>query len=200
MSPHRAAYMEAMVDLAFEQGYENVTTEAIAARAGGSTADFETLFASKEVCARSLFEEHAAENMRQVRAAFDAEESWPDSLRAAAYAHARWIREHPRTMHFGVLEVLWAGEMATVLRERIISAYVEMIDAGREVAADPDSVPPLAAESIVGAIAQVMARNSTQIEELDPMAVVPEMMYLAVRPYLGEEAARAELSMPPPKS
>jgi hypothetical protein len=27
---------------------------------------------------------------------------------------------------------------------------------------------------------------------------VPRMMYAAVRPYLGEEAARAELEIPPP--
>jgi hypothetical protein len=59
-------------------------------------------------------------------------------------------------------------------------------------------VPAFAAESIVGAIAQLMARNSERDDPRDPVAAVPEMMYLAVRPYLGEEAARRELTIPPP--
>jgi hypothetical protein len=69
------------------------------------------------------------------------------------------------------------------------------------VAPDPDSVPPLAAASVIGAIIQVLARYSSEGDGgRDPVAAVPEMMYLAVRPYLGEEAARRELTMPPPKS
>ena len=198
VTPYRAAYMQAMVDLAFERGYEDVTVEEIAARAGGSAEDFEAAFASKEACALTLVEERWVENMRQVRGAFDAEERWPDSLRAAAYAHARWLVENPRTAHFGVNELLRAGERANVLRERIIAGYMEMIEAGRELAEDPAAVPALAAESIVGAIAQLMARNSERLEQRDPVAAVPEMMYLAVRPYLGEEAARRELTIPPP--
>jgi AcrR family transcriptional regulator len=198
VSPHRAAYMQAMVDLAFERGYEEVTVEEIAARAGGAGEDFEAAFASKEECALALIEERWVENMRLVRGAFDAEESWPDSLRAAAYAHARWLVENPRTAHFGVNELMRAGEMANVLRERIINSYLEMIEAGRELAEDPDSIPASTAESIVGAIAELMARNSERMERRDPVAAVPEMMYLAVRPYLGEEAARRELTIPPP--
>jgi len=31
-----------------------------------------------------------------------------------------------------------------------------------------------------------------------PVELVPELMYGAVRPYLGEEAARRELTIPPP--
>lgn len=199
-SPHRAAYMEAMVDLTFERGYENVTVEEIAARAGGSAADFDSLFPSKESCAMTLIEERAVENMRQVRAAFDAEDRWPDSLRGAAYAHARWIEENPKTAHFGVHELLRAGEMAAALRERLVNSYVEMIDAGRDLAEDPDAVPAFTAEGVVGAIVELMARNSERLEERSPSAAVPEMMYLAVRPYLGEEAARRELTIPPPKS
>ncbi|TMK57347.1 MAG: TetR/AcrR family transcriptional regulator [Actinobacteria bacterium] len=197
-SPHRAAYMQAMVDLAFERDYEEVTIEEIAARAGGTVEDFEAAFGSKEDCALTLVEEGWVENMRLVRGAFDAEERWPDSLRAAAYAHARWLVENPRLAHFGINELLRAGEKANVLREQIINSYLEMVEAGREFAEAPDSVPASTAESVVGAIAGLMARNSERSEPRDPVAAVPEMMYLAVRPYLGEEAARRELTIPPP--
>jgi hypothetical protein len=146
-------------------------------------------------------EELVADNQRVVRQAFESEERWPDSLRAGAYAQARWIAEHTEEVRFMMLETLWASELTGALRDQFLAEYTVMIDAGRAVAPDPDSVPPLAAESVIGAITQAIARYSGEESgRRDPIAAVPEMMYLAVRPYLGEEAARRELTIPPPKS
>jgi AcrR family transcriptional regulator len=192
----RAAYMEAMVDLAYERGYDDVSVEEVAARAGGSVGDFEARFVSKQGCAVAILEEIATSNLRVVQGAFDREEGWPDSLRAAAYAHVRWILDNPKKMRFGLLETLWAGELTGALRDHLFGAYIAMIDAGREVATDPASVPPYAAESVVGSITQVVVRNMGKPDGGDLVSQVPEMMYLAVRPYLGEEAARRELTMP----
>jgi AcrR family transcriptional regulator len=190
--------MEAMLDLVFERGYDAVTIEAIAGRAGGSTADFEQHFAAKQDCAVAVLEELAEDNLRAVRGAYDQQPAWPDSLRAAAYAHVRWILANPKKMRFGLLETLWAGEMTSALRDHLFRAYIEMVDAGREVAAEPDSVPAFTAEGVVGSITQVVVRNMGKPGSGDLFSQVPEMMYLAVRPYLGEEAARRELTIPPP--
>jgi AcrR family transcriptional regulator len=192
--------MEAMLDLAFEHGYDGVTVEEIAARAGGDTDDFARHFPSKQDCAVAILEEIAENNLRAVRGAFDREERWPDSLRAAAYAHVRWILENPKKMHFGLLETLWAGEMTSALRDNLFRSYTEMIDAGRAVAPDPDAIPAYTAEGAVGSITQVVVRNMGKPGGGDLASQVPEMMYLAVRPYLGEKVARRELTLPPPGS
>lgn len=198
MTTERTAYTEAMVDLTFERGYEQVTVAGIVARAGGGEAGFKAHFDSKQACALAALEEMIASNQRAVQEAFESEPRWPDSLRAAAYAQARWVVENPRKTRFGMLETLWASELTSALRDQLFGGYVAMIDAGRAVAPDPDSVPPLAAESVVGSIAQVLTRYSERGGDRDPLAGVPEMMYLAVRPYLGEDAARRELTIPPP--
>jgi AcrR family transcriptional regulator len=192
----RTDYMEAMVDLVFDRGYDAVTVEEVAARAGGDTAGFEALFVSKQDCAVAILEEIAASNLRAVRGAFEGGGKWPDSLRAAAYAHVRWILDNPKKMRFGLLEVLWAGELTSALRDDLFRSYIAMIDAGREVATDPAAVPPYTAESVVGSITQVVVRNMGKPGGGDLPSLVPEMMYLAVRPYLGEEAARRELTTP----
>jgi AcrR family transcriptional regulator len=192
-----ADYMDAMLDLVSEQSYDAVTPEQIAARASGSVADFEQHFPTKQACAVAVLEELAENNLRAVRGAFDQESRWPDSLRAAAYAHVRWILDNPRKMRFGLLETLWAGEMTSALRDNLFRAYIEMVDAGREVAPDPDSIPAFTAEGAVGSITQVVVRNMSKPGGVDLVAQVPEMMYLAVKPYLGEEAARRELTIPP---
>lgn len=196
----RAEYMEALVELAFEHGYDAVRVEEIVAAAGGSRGDFEGFFASKQECAIAALEELAESNLNAVRTAFESEAGWPDSLRAAAYAHARWIVENPKKMRFGLLEMLWAGELPSALRDDLFGAYVAMIDEGREVAPEPEAVPAYTAESVVGSITQVIARRLAKPGERDLFSLIPEMMYLAVRPYLGEEAARRELTIPGPKS
>lgn len=203
MSGHairRADYMEAMLDLAFEHGYDGVTVAEIAARAGGDADEFAHYFPSKQDCAVAVLEDLAEDNLRAVRGAFDREDRWPDSLRAAAYAHVDWILENPKKTHFGLLETLWAGEMTSALRDNLFRSYVEMIDAGREVAPNPDAMPAYTAEGAVGAITQVVVRNMGKPGGGDLRSQVPEMMYLAVRPYLGEKVARRELSLPPPGS
>ena len=189
--------MEAMLDLVFEHGYDGVTVEEIADRAGGGVADFGQHFADKQDCAVAVLEELAENNLRAVRGAFDREDRWPDSLRAAAHAHVRWILENPKKMRFGLLETLWAGEMTSALRDSLFRAYIEMVDAGREAAPDPDAVPAYTAEAVVGSITQVVVRNMGKPGGGDLPSQVPEMMYLAVRPYLGEEAARRELTLAP---
>lgn len=196
----RADYMEAMLDLVFERGYDSVTIEAVADRAGGDLAELQEYFASKQDCAVAVLEDLAEDNLRIVRGAFDRQERWPDSLRAAAYAHVRWILDNPKKMHFGLLETLWAGEMTSALRDSLFRAYIEMVDAGREVARDPEAVPAYTAEGVVGSITQVVVRNMGKPGGADLFSQVPELMYLAVLPYLGEEVARKELKLPPPAS
>ncbi|HEY6731093.1 MAG TPA: hypothetical protein VI039_08725 [Solirubrobacterales bacterium] len=197
MKVRRADYMQAMLDLTFDLGYEEVAIEQIAAAAGGTAADFKRHFPTKLDCAVAILEELAENNLRAVRGAFDSEAEWPDSLRAAAYAHARWIAENPKKMHFGLLEMLWASDLTGALRDHLFGSYIAMVDAGREVTADPDAIADYTAESVVGSITQVLVRRLDK-SALDLYALVPEMMYLAVRPYLGEEAARKELTIPPP--
>ena len=56
----------------------------------------------------------------------------------------------------------------------------------------------MAAIIAIGGVAETLRRQQEGTLTADAVAIVPEMMYAAVRPYLGEEAARAELSIPPP--
>lgn len=190
----RSDYTGALIDLAAERGYDNVGVADIVERAGGSAAEFEALFPSKLACAVAALEGIAESNLEAVRGAFDAEPTWPDSLRAAAYAHAEWVLDNPRKMRFGLLEAVWASELTGALRDELFGAYVAMVDAGREVADYPDSIPAFTAEGAVGSITEVIIRRLGEEQSRELIDLVPEMMYLAVRPYLGEEAARRELT------
>jgi AcrR family transcriptional regulator len=197
VSAARERICEAMLELVYSQGYEATSVEEVLERGNASREEFDRLFASKEECAIAVFDHFMGDFEREIGAAYEAEEGWPDSLRAAAYAVAAWMLENPRGMRFGTVEMLWVSELAQARREAGFQTFIGMIDAGRDRALDPDSIPPYTAETIIGSVAEILTKR-LQGGEFDPYALVPELMYLAVLPYLGAEAAARELAMPAP--
>jgi AcrR family transcriptional regulator len=188
---------EAMLELVISRGYEATTVEDVAALAGVGRGEFDQCFASKEECAIAVFDHFQADFETKVMAAYASEETWPDNLRAAAYAIADWSTENPRGMRFGTVEMLWISDAAQARRLHGFETFLGMIEAGREVAPDPDQVPPHAAGRLMGSVAEILTRR-IQGKGFDARAFVPELMALIVTPYLGEEAAARELAIPPP--
>lgn len=127
--------------------------------------------------------------------AFAVEGSWRERLRAAAYAAARFAAEHPRQIRLLGLEALWISAGTRACRERVVRRCIELVDAGRAEAPDPDAVNALAAECAVGAAATALTRALHAGGLEDPEGAVPQFMYLAVLSYLGDVAAGEELSV-----
>lgn len=195
----RERIREAAIDVVLERGNEGTTVEAVIERAGVDRAAFDCHFEDLGDCILQAYWTHTNEFTVLVRAAFDRERTWRDSLRAAAYAAARYIRDNPRIVRFGTLQLFQAGAMAQVERESHLHLMVDLIDAGRQELDDPDSLGRGVAEGVFGSIYELVVRDlqagrgTRSAEEF-----VPELMFVAVRPYLGLKAAQEELSIPPP--
>jgi AcrR family transcriptional regulator len=181
-----------------ERGFEAAAITEITARAGVAKEEFDRLFIDKDDAVLRVFEAYIDDFERRVKRAFDSAPAWPDNLRAAAYALVRWIRRHPDATRFGMVEVLGAGEMVRLRREEVFIWCAALIDAGRAAAPDPEAVPQAAALIAVGAVVEVLNRDGQGTLEGDLVELVAQIMYGAVRPYLGEELARRELEIPPP--
>jgi AcrR family transcriptional regulator len=179
-------------------GYREVDITEVAAEAGMSRPEFDLQFRGKDDLTLRVFEAFIDDFEDRIRTAYDSLPSWPDNLRAAAYETVRWITEYPEGTWFGMVGVLEAGDMALVRREGVFKWCASLIDAGRSVVADPDAVPRSAPLMAIGAIVEMLRRQQQGALFADPVATVPRLMYSAVRPYLGDEAARRELEIPPP--
>lgn len=189
----------AMVDVVVERGYEAATVEEIVERAGVTRAEFDRRFAGKEDCVLKAYEAFIGHFEYTVGSAYDSQPAWPANLRAAAYACAEWMIEHPNLMRFGAVEVLFAeSEMVRVRRDEVARFCANLIAAGREEVRDSTAVPDSADLMATGSILQLLTHRLEQGGEVDLVAMVPHMMYVAVRPYLGEEIAREELTAPRP--
>jgi AcrR family transcriptional regulator len=186
----------AVVEVIVERGYGATTIAEVVERARTDRAAFEARFHSLEDCVQKVYEAFIDDFKGKVRRAFDSQPGWPASLRAAAYASGEWVDEHPSAAHFGAVEVLSAGnEMIRVRREELFGWCAGLIERGREAADDPEAVPKAAAVIAIGSIVQMMTARMHRGDDLEIARLTPVLMYQAVRPYLGEERAREELTM-----
>lgn len=176
-----------------ERGYEQATLEGVLRRARASRSEFDRRFGSLDDCALDSFERFIADFERRVGGAFNAQAHWPSALRAAAYATSDWMAENPEVSVFGMVEVLkMPGELVKIRREETFDFCSRMIDRGREAAEDPGAIPDSAPTFAIGAITQLLTHRLQEEAEIDPPAVIPEMMARVVGIYLGDEAAEAE--------
>jgi AcrR family transcriptional regulator len=187
----------AVVAEVVERG-ERASIAGVAARAGVSEREFRDRFASVEDCAVDAFERHIKAFERRAGAAFNARPDWRSALRAAAYETADFMEENPALLRFGITGVLaMKSEMARVRREEAFVFCSNLIDRGREEpGAEVDDRD--AAMFAIGSIVQLLTHRLQEDGPVEPHAIVPEMMYTVVRTYLGDEAARAELTLPRP--
>jgi AcrR family transcriptional regulator len=198
-SPVRDRIAAAVLDLVTAGGPEAASVEAVVERAGVTREQYHLHFADSADCYVQLFWQFTADFDRAVFGGFDSACAWRDRLRTAAYGAARYMRDHPRETEFGITQMFAAGEMAQAYRERHLQRLVDLVDAGRQELPDPNSMTRAVAEGALGSIYETVSK---QLQEgrgtRSATDFVPELMYLAVRPYLGHEIAREELRIPPP--
>jgi AcrR family transcriptional regulator len=190
---------EALLDLVEQRGYTDVTVTDIVAHAGVDRADFDRFYAGKDELCVAVFDDIAGSAQEKVMAAFEAGDGWRASLRAGAYAIVRFMRDYPREITFGGLHILAAGDMAQVYREQQLQQWVDLIDLGRQELDDPEAMGRGVAEGVLGSIHSRLIKELEQGEGTESLEqFVPDLMYIAVRPYLGHEVAKEELEIPPP--
>jgi AcrR family transcriptional regulator len=195
-SDHQSAEREqicaAMVSVAADRGYEATDIDEIVSRANVDRAAFARHFESLEDCfsaAWSALDEELRESMQR---AFDSPNDWPDRLRAALSAGMAMLAADERQARFYVSEVLRVDDRMLDRQHFAMGRLSVAIDSGRE---DPDSdqAPQGVADAISGAIWHRVHHLIQAGRASDLPAEVPRFMYLAVLPYRGSAAARAEL-------
>jgi hypothetical protein len=91
-----------------------------------------------------------------------------------------------------------AGELAQAVRERQLNSMTDLIDTGRSQLPDPGCKDRSVAMGVWGALyAKLTAVAQRGGGFGSAAAYTPEFLYVAFLPYLGQEAAEAELRRGP---
>lgn len=192
--------------LIVEQGFEQTTVEMVVERAEVDRATFDSEFEDLRDCCMKVYLANIEDFNEAVFGAADRESAWRDRLRAAAYTAARYIEARPIQTRFDMIQMLTVGDTAQAHRDRLLGRIVDLIDEGRGELDEPESMSREVAVGVFGSIYQFLLKElhgnpeygeaGTEAPPLD--SFVPQLMYIAVRPYLGHEAAAEEISLGPP--
>jgi AcrR family transcriptional regulator len=195
--PARDRIAAAVIFLVGTRGFAETSIEMVCERAETRRSHFDRCFAGKEDCFLSIHDEVAEEFCDRVLAAHAGASSWHDRVWAAGWAAMRFFREDPVRARFLVVEVNGSGGGAQSRRDIVLQRLADILDGGREQLEKPDSASRCTAEIVAGAIyTTVLGRiESGSIERSDDF--LPELVYMAVMPYLGSRAAEEELLVQP---
>lgn len=195
--PARDRIAAAMIDLVGSHGYAEASVEMVCEQAKTRRSHFDRCFAGKEDCFLTLHDEVGTEFCDRVLAAYAGPSTWHDRVWAAGWAAMRFFEEDPARARFLVVEVNGAGNGGQSRRDRILQRLADILDGGREELEKPDSVSRCTAEIVAGAIyGTILSRiEAGSIERGEDF--LPELVYMAVMPYLGSRAAEDELLVQP---
>ena len=162
-------------------------------RAGVDEVEFHRHYDDLEDCICSVYQRNRDELMERIAAAIAAETTWRDGLRAAIYVMVDSFEEDEKRTRLMAVEVQTAGDRAVNLIQEGYERFFDFLDLGREARNDSGSISRATAEAIGGAIFLQMY-SSYKYGSVDSVrGEVPKIMYTAVLPYLGPEAAEEEL-------
>lgn len=144
-----------------------------------------------------LDDEAIAELCGRVGAALDGASAWHDRIWAAGWAAMRYFRDDPARADLLAAATNGGDSGSLKRRSRIVQGLAELLDGGRREVGRRGAMTRCTAEIVAGAIygtllARIAGGSIERGEEF-----LPELVYLAVMPYLGSRAAEDELRVEP---
>ena len=196
----RDEFCAALIELIGEEGYsKKVTLERVLDRAGVDPEEFWRRYPSwDDFLVASWLGVMEREFWPRSKAAYARGGSdWRESLRRQAWDLLRFLEEDIPRARF-LVEV--AAQEQTVQANRDV-AFAQMVDTfhlGRFASAKGAGVPRATAEALVGATWTGMAQNIQPPVNYEALrGGAPQILYLTMMAYLGEEEAQEELRRGP---
>ncbi len=202
----RERMVEAMVAVVADQGYAQTTVADIISAAGVSRATFYEQFADKEDCFVAAYSSVMDRMLAFVAEGFSAEEFgaeglatedsgvWIERLRGALRSLLNYLSQNPVAVRVGIVEGFGAGSRARDRYQQAVSAFFPFLDAGRSLVDDADRIPEQTARVVVGGVSALIFNQASTGDARKLPDLLPEMIYLAVVPYMGHDEAIAAMS------
>src|SRR5215218_2452054 len=180
-----------MLEAVGQRGYEQTTVKDVLDAAGLYRQAFYDSFEDKEDCYLQALDAGSAWVELAMREAATGSSSWREQLRGALAGLLSFLDEKPGIGRALLVEVHAAGPGAVEKRTEAVSRAARLIDLAREES--DDTAPAISAEAIVAGILAVLHGRLSSDKQGEFGRLLPELMYLAVLPYFGAEAAAAEM-------
>lgn len=193
----RERLIVAMLRAASELGYRGTNVQDVIERAGVSRPTFYEHFTNKEDCFLAAFDTSAKRLRDKVDAAARAGgENWRDRVRLGLEAVLSFVRAEPDTARTLIVEARAASVDAVMRRVELLDHFSNCLDTqARELLPETSQRSEVTASGVVGGVEALLYSRLCKDEFDGIEELLPSMMYFAVLPYEGHEAASEELAL-----
>jgi AcrR family transcriptional regulator len=183
-----------MVRVAAEKGYAAATITEVVETAGVSSATFYELFDDKESCFLEAFGAVNDVVVAHVSAAYLAAdgEPWPQRITAALRAMVELLSAEADIARLTMVEGTAAGDSARRIYGKALARFAPFLEEGREYAGQND-LPADTARFAIGAATSMIFDEIRAGRGADLERILPDLVFAVLMPYLGPEAAEAEM-------
>ncbi len=190
----RERLLAGMLRATAELGYREVSVQEVLDRAGVSRPTFYEHFENKEACFLAAFDSAVARLRARLETAAEDGEGWRQRFRLSLEELLRFVAEDPDAAMTLIVDARAACPPALERRDELLDHFASCLDTQvRAESADPPSA--IAAAGIVGGIEALLYARLNRGEADDVQSLLPSLMYFAVLPYEGHEAASEELAV-----
>lgn len=183
----RERILQGMLKAVGNHGYERTTVQDAIAESGVYRQAFYDCFNDKEDCYLQALDAGSAWVELTMRDAAAGETEWRGHLRGALSGLLRFLDEQPEVGRALLVEVHAAGPRAVAKRTEAMARAAAMVDLAREES--DDGAPAISAEAVVAGILAVLHARLASEQTSGYLRLLPELVYLAVLPFFGADAA-----------
>jgi AcrR family transcriptional regulator len=188
----RDRILNGMLEAVGAEGYETASVRSVLDRTGLYRQAFYDCFEDKADCYLQAYDAGAARVQALIEAAAATERGWPGQLRAGLLALLDFLDAEPNVGRALVVEVHSAGPQAREKRTAAMRRAAGYLDRARMEEGSMEA-PSIASEAVAAGIHSVIHSRLANPRGGSFRQLLPELMYVAVLPYFGPEAAAEEL-------
>lgn len=192
----RERLIVAMLRAASELGYRGTNVQDVIDRAGVSRPTFYEHFANKEDCFLAAFDTSAQRLRDKVDAAAQmGGDCWRDRVRFGLEAVLGFVSAEPDTARTLIVEARAASADAVMRRVELLDHFSVCLDSqARKLLPEGGRHSEVTASGVVGGVEALLYSRLCKGDHDGLDGLLPSMMYFAVLPYEGHEAASEELA------
>ncbi len=191
----RERTLSAMVRIVAARGYHATSTTDVIERAEVTEAEFEAMFADKHACFLEAYDAVIDILVGHVSAAYmeAAEEPWPDRIIAGLRALVGLMAAEAEIARMAIVEVTAIGEDARIRYRAALGRFVQFLEQGRELSVRREDLPEETARFAIGGATSIIFSEIRAGRGTELQRILPDLVFAVTMPYLGVEAAEAEM-------
>jgi AcrR family transcriptional regulator len=186
----------AMIETVALRGYDRTTIERVLSVAEIPAPVFDEHFENKQDCFLQALDDLVNRLEQQLLDSLHQTASWPERIGLGLQTLLTALAEQPDGARVGMVECLSAGDASVTRLHSALARFVPILEEGRAHGAEEGSIdvgqlPSQISAAVVGGIASIVHRRVLEGRTAELPALLPDLLYFALLPYLGQERAIA---------